>query len=86
MRVARWWHELQKAFKRTDARLVLEGAQLAASLLFIGLYVHSTYHPMLPGTPLYWLDVVLCCIFAADYVHRLMVSAANSGQTFASPN
>lgn len=48
--------------------------RLVASLLFILLYVWSTYVPEAPGSWRHWLDLVLCCVFAVDYVYRITVS------------
>jgi hypothetical protein len=56
-----------------EARAVLEAAQLGASVLFILLYVWSTYVPEAPGSWRYWLDLGLCAFFFADYVYRITV-------------
>lgn len=71
----RW--ELGAAARRLaggQLRNVLEASQLAASVLFILLYVWSTYVPEAPGSWRYWLDLVLCCVFFADYVYRITAS------------
>lgn len=65
-----------KAFTdRPDVRLVVQGGQLVASLMFIVLYVWSTYSPALPGSARHQLDLLLCLVFACDYVFRIAVSA-----------
>jgi hypothetical protein len=38
--------------------------------------VCSTYSPVVSGSPRWWLDLVLCLVFAADYVNRIAVGAA----------
>ncbi|KIZ04242.1 Potassium channel subfamily T member 2, partial [Monoraphidium neglectum] len=61
-----------------EARAVLEAAQLGASVLFILLYVWSTYVPEAPGSWRYWLDLGLCAFFFADYVYR--ITAGSGGR------
>jgi len=54
-------------------RTAVEASQLIASLLFILLYVWSTYVPEAPGSWRYYLDLGLCCVFAVDYLYRITV-------------
>ncbi|KAF8071241.1 Kcnt2 [Scenedesmus sp. PABB004] len=65
------------ALEEPEARLVLEGCQLLACLLFVLLYVWSTYSPVVPGEPRWWLDMGLCLVFAADWAQRLVTSSAH---------
>ena len=59
-----------------DVRAAVELAQLAASLLFILLYIWSTYAPEAPGSWRHWVDVGLCCVFAVDYAYRVAVGVS----------
>jgi hypothetical protein len=58
------WRGIKAACRRlaaeVDHRLLMEGAQLVASLLFILLYVWSTYQPAIPGSWRYWLVSPAC--------------------------
>ena len=58
-------------------RLIACGLQLLASLLYVTLYVWSTYTPAPPGGVRHLLDLGLCCFFAAELVAR--VSCWNAG-------
>lgn len=51
----------------------LQYVQVAASLLFVVLYVWSTYSPPVPHSARANLDLILCAIFAGEYLHRLLV-------------
>lgn len=52
-------------------RLVACGLQLLASLLYVSLYVWSTYIPASPGGLRHLLDLGLCCFFAAELTARV---------------
>lgn len=54
-------------------RSVLYLAQFASSLLFVVLYIWSTYSPPPPWTLRWNLDLALCFFFGADYCWRLAV-------------
>lgn len=58
--------------------LGLQYLQVAASLLFVVLYVWSTYSAPVQHSPRAMLDLLLCVIFAGEYLHRLLVRK-NSG-------
>jgi hypothetical protein len=47
--------------------------QTLASLLFVVLYVWSTYDAPAPGSPRALADAALCVAFATDYVVRFVV-------------
>jgi hypothetical protein len=74
MPFSQWLWQLKAFTDRPDVRLVVQGGQLVASLLFIVLYVWSTYSPALPGSARHQLDLLLCLVFACDYVFRVAVS------------
>lgn len=56
-----------------ERRVLWQGAQLAASLAFVVLYVWSTYSAPAPFSLRYNLDLALCAMFGADYLWRLKV-------------
>jgi hypothetical protein len=68
-----------RRLESNEARTAIELSQLVASLLFILLYVWSTYVPEEPGGWRSWLDLALCCVFAADYLYRITVGAHGGG-------
>jgi hypothetical protein len=74
MPLSQWLWQFKTFTDKPDVRLVVQSAQLLASLLFIVLYVWSTYTPALPGSPRHQLDLLLCLVFACDYVFRIAVS------------
>lgn len=47
--------------------------QFACSLLFVVLYIWSTYSPPPPASFRYQLDVGLCVFFGLEYLHRFLV-------------
>ncbi|WIA12208.1 hypothetical protein OEZ85_012277 [Tetradesmus obliquus] len=65
------------ALAEPESKLLLEGVQLGACLLFILLYIWSTYSPVVPGGGRWWCDLLLCMVFAADYTHRIMVTSSH---------
>lgn len=69
------WAALRTRLLRLDGHVVLEACQIGASLLFILLYIWSTYSTAAVGSWRYCLDLGLSCFFAADYCSRFAVSA-----------
>lgn len=59
-----------------STRVLWQSAQLAASMVFVVLYVWSTYTPPEPHSLRAGMDVALCALFAADYALRFSVSIA----------
>lgn len=60
---------------KPEAKTLLQAAQFASTVLFVVLYIWSTY-----STPALWslrynLDLMLCCMFAVDYLSRFMVGS-----------
>ena len=58
---------------KPEAKTLLQAAQFASTVLFVVLYIWSTY-----STPALWslrynLDLILCCMFAVDYLSRFLV-------------
>lgn len=60
-------------------RLYLQAAQFIASVLFVGLYVLDTYSAPLRGSFRYFLELILCTVFAVEYLHRLFVEHPDFG-------
>ena len=68
-----------RAFVRSRAgRAAARGVSVGSSLLFVALYVWSTYSPPPPGSARAAADAALCVIFAADYVIRLAQTQAGN--------
>ena len=63
-------------------RLFTQSFQFVASILFVGLYVLDTYSAPVRGSPRYYLELLLCCVFAAEYVHRLATKHPDMGSKF----
>ena len=58
-----------------EVKRTLQVSQFAASLLFVVLYVWSTYSSPQPFSWRANLDLFLCVVFAIDYLMRFTVSA-----------
>ena len=59
-----------------EAKTVIQAAQFASTLLFVVLYIWSTYSPPPLWSIRYNLDLFLCIMFAIDYFSRLVVRPA----------
>ena len=59
-----------------EAKTILQAAQFASTLLFVVLYIWSTYSAPPLWSTRYNLDLFLCFMFAVDYVSRFMVRQA----------
>lgn len=59
--------------EQPEAKTAVQAAQFASTLLFVVLYIWSTYSPPALWSARYNLDLMLCCMFAVDYVSRFMV-------------
>ena len=57
-----------------EAKTAVQAAQFASTLLFVVLYIWSTYSPPALWSVRYNLDLMLCCMFAVDYISRFLVS------------
>lgn len=55
----------------------MQAAQFASTLLFVVLYIWSTYSPPPLWSIRYNLDLFLCVMFAIDYISRLLVRIIN---------
>lgn len=53
-----------------EAKTIMQATQFASTLLFVVLYIWSTYSPPPPWSIRYNLDLFLCLMFAVDYVSR----------------
>ena len=60
--------------EQPEAKTILQAAQFASTLLFVVLYIWSTYSPPALWSIRYNLDLFLCLTFAVDYISRFMVS------------
>ena len=49
--------------------------QFVLAIVFVVLYVLGTYAPPAPDSLRARADLLLCALFAAEYVHRMLVSA-----------
>lgn len=58
---------------RPEAKTVMQATQFASTLLFVVLYIWSTYSPPPLWSIRYNLDLFLCLMFAVDYVSRFWV-------------
>lgn len=68
----------RSAAEQPQAKTLLQAAQFASTVLFVVLYIWSTY-----STPALWsvrynLDLLLCCMFAIDWLSRFAVSTSFS--------
>ena len=54
-------------------RALMQLGQVVASLAFVVLYVWSTYSTPVPGSLRHSADILLCGVFAAEFVARLLV-------------
>ncbi|KAK9808990.1 hypothetical protein WJX72_007481 [[Myrmecia] bisecta] len=66
-RIVQWVNNL---FRLPELRQALQLGQFAASLMFVVLYVWSTYSTPAPFSARYNLDLFLCFVFAVDYAFR----------------
>ena len=58
-----------------EFRMLMQVTQLGASVLFVVLYIWSTYVPPAVGSLRNVLDVFLCAVFALEYALRVAVSS-----------
>ena len=65
---------LWQRFNDSSGRRLLRLLQLASSLLFVILYVWSTYSTPAPFSIRANIDLVLCGVFAVEYLVRYVVS------------
>ena len=56
-----------------EAKTLIQAAQFASTLLFVVLYIWSTYSPPPLWSIRYNLDLFLCVMFAIDYLSRFLV-------------
>ena len=56
-----------------EVRALTQAFQVVASMLFVVLYVWSTYSTPAPGSLRYNVDMLLCAIFAAEFIARFVV-------------
>lgn len=59
-----------------EAKTIMQATQFASTLLFVVLYIWSTYSTPALWSTRYNLDLFLCFMFAVDYVSRFMVRQA----------
>ena len=71
------WERISDLWERfaalPEVKTALQIGQLAASLLFVVLYVWSTYKAPPPLSWRFNLDLLLCATFALDYLLRFLV-------------
>lgn len=70
------------ALESSTARLAMSCCQFAASVLFVGLYIYSTYSQPARGSPRYCMELGLCVLFACEYFYRLLVTHPDAGSKF----
>ena len=70
MRIAEAWERIRAL---PEVKTVLQVGQFASSLLFVVLYVWATYHAPAPFSWRSNLDLLLCLVFAIDYLVRYTV-------------
>ena len=72
-----WWERIKAVCSQLagqpEIRRLLQAVQFSASLIFVVLYIRSTYSSPAPWSWRYNLDLFLCAIFAVDWVSRVMV-------------
>ena len=56
-----------------EAKTIVQAAQFGSTLLFVVLYIWSTYSPPPLWSLRYNLDLFLCAMFAVDYISRFLV-------------
>ena len=61
-----------------EVRALLQAFQVVASMLFVVLYVWSTYSTPAPGSLRYNADMLLCAVFAAEFIARFVVRRPHS--------
>ena len=75
-----WWDRIKAVCSQLagqpEIRRLLQAVQFSASLIFVVLYIWSTYSSPAPWSWRYNLDLFLCAIFAVDWVSRVMVRAS----------
>lgn len=73
------WEQVGDAWERVtslpEVKTALQIGQFAASLLFVVLYVWATYKAPQPFSWRFNLDLLLCAVFAVDYLLRFLVGA-----------
>ncbi|PSC70953.1 transcription factor MYB44-like isoform B [Micractinium conductrix] len=55
-------------------RLAAQYLQFVLAIVFVALYVYATYAPPAPNSLRAQLDLWLCAVFAAEYVHRMLTA------------
>ena len=68
---ARAWAFVCHFLRSPVGRATAQALSVGSSLLFVALYVWSTYSPPPPGSARAAADAALCVVFAADYGIRL---------------
>ena len=68
---ARAWAVVRHFARSPAGRAAAQALSVGSSLLFVALYVWSTYSPPPPGSARAAADAGLCVVFAADYIIRL---------------
>ncbi len=72
-----WWERIKAVCAQLagqpEIRRFLQAVQFSASLIFVVLYIWSTYSSPAPWSWRYNLDLFLCAVFAVDWVSRVMV-------------
>lgn len=66
----------RSAAEQPHAKTVVQAAQFASTVLFVVLYIWSTYSTPALWSTRYNLDLTLCCMFAIDYLSRFVVSTS----------
>ena len=59
--------------EQPEAKTLVQALQFASTLLFVVLYIWSTYSPPPLWSLRYNLDLFLCAMFAIDYISRFVV-------------
>ena len=70
---APWLRWMQQRLRSAEVRSALQLLQFASSVVFVCLYVASTYSAPAPFSLRYNIDILLCLLFALDYIARVVV-------------
>ncbi len=68
-----WVRWVRQRLRSAELRGALQLLQFGSSVVFVCLYVASTYSAPAPFSLRYNIDILLCLLFAADYVARVVV-------------
>lgn len=84
--VRRWFSVLFtriKLFAETqEVRVAAQIVQFTCSIIYVGLYILGTYSPAPRGSMRYILELMLCLMFAGEFMYRFFVNHPDAGSKF----